>query len=67
VEAQLLHRLLLDRLLGVSAFQLHDSTATGQTRQLRFRCGCEATERRMDHYTVIPCGNHRDAIMAEHE
>ncbi|HEV2737461.1 MAG TPA: hypothetical protein VGU66_02670 [Candidatus Elarobacter sp.] len=65
MEALLLHRLLLDRLLGASVFQLHDSSAEGQTRHLRFRCGCVATERRLDRYAVIPCPAHHDTVTAE--
>lgn len=66
MEAPVLHRLHLDRLLGTSVFQLHDSNADGQTRHLRFRCGCVATERELDRYAVIPCAAHQEALTIEH-
>jgi hypothetical protein len=61
----LLHRLLLDRLLGAGTFRITQSSGHGAERDMSYRCGCQATERALDRFEVIPCDGHRDTIRAE--
>jgi hypothetical protein len=61
----LLHRLILDRLLGAGTFRLMQSSGHGTQRDLHFRCGCLATERALDRFEVAACADHRDMIRAE--
>jgi hypothetical protein len=61
----LLHRLILDRLLGAGTFRLMQSSGHDVQRDMTYRCGCQATEREVDRFEVLPCANHRDTIRAE--
>ena len=61
----LVHRLVLDRLLGTGTFQLTDDRSHGQRRGLVYRCGCRATEHARDRYEVASCPTHRTTLLAE--
>lgn len=60
-----IHRLVLDRILGVGTHQFTDSSGVGLTHRIHYPCGCTAREERFDHFRVEPnCERHREGLGA---
>lgn len=58
-----IHRLLLDRVLGLGTDVFLQSSTGPAYHQVKFRCGCAAIENgRLDYFHLVPCEKHRHAF-----